>query len=375
MKKVLSILMAVLMLFVLVACAGTGEPAKTEGTEDEGLDIGIVLPTREETRWLGDEANFKKLIKDQGLNAEILFSQNDSELEKSNVETFLSKNAKVIILCPFDADAAVATVENAKAEGATVISYDRLIMDTDGIDYYTTFDNMYTGTAMGQYLIDQADGRKGLNLYLYSGALTDNNSFIYFEGAWKVLQPQIANGTFIIQNCDTAVKYKDKLELTHEEQFEILNTIDTEWSMEKSKQLAEAHLTASGPEAKGEVFVLTPADDDCARALSDVFRGDGDIDTWHITGADGVEGSVQYIIDGYQSMTVYQDTFVLAEAAIDIAKAIIAGETPPTNSSFNNGFKEVPSEQCDAVVVTRDNIVEVFFDGGVYDGDDYVNWK
>ncbi len=368
MKKTLSILIVLLMLLGLVGCADKGD---AKG----GLDIGIVLPTREETRWLADEANFKKIIAEQNLNAEILFSQNDSAAEKSNVETFISKKAKVIILCPFDAAAAVATVEEAKKEGAVVISYDRLIMETDGIDYYTTFDNLYTGRAMGQYLADQAAGRKGLNLYLYSGALTDNNSYIYFEGAWQVLQPLIADGTFIVRNCEPAVKYKDKAELTHEEQFEILSIIDTEWEMETSKKLAEAHLTASDADAKGEVFVLTPADDDCARALSDVFRTDADVDTWHITGADGTEGSVQYIIDGYQNMTVYQDTYVLCEATIDIAKAVIEGKTPPTNATFNNGTKDVPTAECDAVVVTRDNIVEVFFEGGVYDGDKYENWK
>lgn len=388
MKKTLSVILALAMVFSLAACTSPAEqvpadqgtanqaPAQTEPPASTGgLDIGIILPTREETRWLGDEANFKKIIEAEGLNAEILFSQNDSAMEKSNMETFISKGAKVVILCPFDAAAAVATAADAKKEGITVVSYDRLLTDTDNIDYYTTFDNMFTGKAMGQYLADQVNGRKGLNLYMYSGALTDNNSYIYFEGAWRVLQPLIADGTFIVRNCEAAVKYKDKLDLTREEQFEILSTIDTEWDMQVCKTLAEAHLTSSGKDAKGEVFVLTPADDDCARALSDVFRADADVTGWNITGADGTEGSVQYIIDGYQNMTVYHDTSVLCQASLDIAKAIVAGQAPATNATVNNGVFDVPTVQCDSTIVTRDNIVKEFFEAGVYDGSKYQNWK
>lgn len=346
------------------------------GAQAAGVDIGIVLPTREESRWLGDEAMFLKSIAEGGYNAQILFSEKSSAVEKTNVETLLGMGANVIVLCAYDAAAAAAAVNMASDEGAVVISYDRLIMGTDKIDYYITFDSMEVGEAQAQYLADQVEpGSKGNNLYMYAGALTDNNSFIFLDGAWSILQPLIADGTFTVRNCEKAVEYKDKAELSRDEKVAIMSTIDTEWTMSVSKTLAEAHLTAAPAEAKGTVYVLGPADDDCARALADAFLADGEVEKLYIAGADGVEASVQYIIDGKQSMTVYKDPQDLVNATFSIISALRDGKEPETNSVYNNEVTDVPSIQCDVVTVTADNIVEIFFEGGVYDGSEFINWQ
>lgn len=368
MKRLLVLLLAcVVFASMFAGCKKT--------QKKEGIDVGIILPTKQETRWLGDEAKFKKIIEEKGYNAEILFSQNSSATERTNVETLISLSAKVIVLCPYDATAAAAAANEAKKEGIKVISYDRLIMDTDAVDYYVTFDSRAVGAAQAKYLVEQAGDTKGNNLYIYSGALTDNNSFLFFEGAWKVLQPKIADGTFIVRNCPKAVELSNKPELTREEAASIMSTIDSEWSMEVCKSLAEAHLTANDASAKKICFVLGPADDDCARALSDAFYADAEVEKIFITGADGVEASVQYIIDGKQNMTVYKDPGALVQATMDIVDSILSGKEVKYDTTYNNNVKDVPSIQADVVTVTRDNIVEVFFEGGVYDGSKFTGWK
>lgn len=368
MKKVMLLLLCALIGFSIFAAPQTE-------AQKGGLDVGIVLPTKEESRWLGDEAKFKSQIAERGYNAEFLFSQNSSAIEKTNVETLITKGAKVIILCPYDATAAAAAVSDAHREGIPVISYDRLILDSEFVDYYVTFDSFSVGAAMAQYLVDQAKGTKNNNLYIYSGALTDNNSLVFFQGAWDVLQPKIADGTFIIRNSSKAVELSHKRKLTRDEYTAIMGTIDTEWNMQISKSLAEAHLTNNPASAKGLVYVLGPADDDCARALSDAFRSDAQVRKLIITGADGVEASVQYLIDGKQSMTVYKDPDTLVSAAMGIVKSLLADEEVKYDTSYYNNVIDVPSIQADVTTITRDNIVEKFFDSGVYDGSKFVNWK
>lgn len=370
MKKYIALIMSVLMVIGLLA--GCGGEAADEELSKESL-IGIVLPTKEESYWL----NCQKFLEENfaGYNYEILYSQGNSATEKTNVETFISKGAKILIYCAFDAEAAAATAEMAKEEGLTVICYDRLIMNTDAIDYYVTFDSRAVGRAQAKYLIEQAGEDKAINLYMYCGALTDNNSVLFFEGVWEVLQPALADGTFTVRNCEKAIEYKDKADLTREELVSIMQTIDSEWKMDVCKSLAEAHLAAVGAEAKGRVFVLGPQDDDCARSLSDTFRADAEVTDLTITGADGVEASVQYIIDGKQSMTVYKDTVALAEGCKAIVDALIEGKTPETNGTYNNGAIDVPAIQADVVTVTAENIAEIFFEGGVYDGSKYTGWK
>ena len=368
MKKIVAI---ALMLCLLLSCS-VAALAETQQISENAL-IGIVLPTKEESRWLNDQKYFEQYF--EGINYEILFSQNNSATEKTNVETLITKGAEVIVLCAYDAAAAAAAVNMAKDEGIVVISYDRLIMNTDKLDYYVTFDSCSVGKAQADYLISQAEGKTGVNLYMYSGALTDNNSVLFFEGAWKALQPYIADGTFIVRNCDKVEEFKDKNDLTREEMISIMQTIDSEWNMATCKALAEAHLTAAGSDAKGEVFVLGPADDDCCRALSDAFSADAEVTKLVITGADGVEASVQYIIDGKQSMTVYKDTQALVKGTLAIVDALKAGEEPATDTTYNNDAMDVPTVQAEVVTVTAENIAEIFFEGGVYDGSKFTGWQ
>ena len=366
MKKLVSLLLVLVM--VLGLCVGCG--AKDE------LDIGIVLPTKDEDRWLADEATFLKLIEEKGYKAEIMYSQADPAIEKTNVEALIEKGIKVLLICPFDGAAAASTVEMAKAEGVQVISYDRLIMGTDAVDYYVAFESLKIGEAMGNYLVQQAEayGGSGLNLYLYSGALTDNNSFTYFQGNWNALQPKIADGTFIVRNSEVAMKYKDIKDLSYDQLYEIMQSVDTEWTPSVAKSLAEANLTNAAAEEKALSFITAP-DDNTARAIADAFMADADVAEFRICGADGVEGSVQYLIDGKQDMTVYCNPAMIAVAAMELAEKLIAGEKVTSAETINNEAIDIPVIRCDVQPITRDNLVEVWLDAGVYDAANYTNYE
>lgn len=368
MKKFVSLLLILSIILSLGLFAGCGAKEK--------LDIGIVLPTKDEDRWLADEAMFLKLIEEKGYKAEIMYSQASPAVEKTNVEALIEKGIKVLLICPFDGAAAAATVEMAKAEGVTVISYDRLITGTDAVDYYVAFESLKIGEAMGQYLVDQAEayGGTGLNLYLYSGALTDNNSFTYFRGNWNSLQPKIADGTFIVRNSEVAMKYKDIKDLSYDQLYEIMQSVDTEWDPSAAKSLAEANLTNASAEEKALSFITAP-DDNTARAIADAFMADADVEEYRLCGADGVEGSVQYLIDGKQDMTVYCNPAMITVAAMELADKLIKGEAVETTETIDNGAADIKVVRCDVQAITRDNLVEVWLDGGVYKAADYTNYE
>lgn len=391
-KKLLSVLLAVsMMATALVGCGGgsteeTSGDTTTEATDDaaadtdaagdsassgDGVQVGIVLPTKDEPRWLQDQAQFEKLLGDAGFTSQVLFSQGSSATEKTNVETLISQGIEVLIICAQDASAAAASVEAAKAEGITVISYDRLITGTDAVDYYVTFDSVAVGQAQGQYLIDNAPEGTGIPLYLYAGAATDNNAFLFFEGAWKTLQPKIADGTFVIANSSEAVAVQDKNELTRDEMATIIGQITTDWDFNVAKSKAEAHLTAVGAESKGDIVILAP-NDGTARSIADVFSTDTDVTSYVITGQDSEIASVQYIIDGKQSMTVFKNTNTLASDTVTMAQKILAGETPETDTTYNNGNIDIPSKQTNVDVVTKDTVKSLLIDSGYYDASEFT---
>lgn len=334
------------------------------------VDVGIVLPTKDEPRWLQDQARFEYVIAETPYSVEVLFSQGSSATEMTNVETLIAKGVKVLIICPFDASAAAIAVENARDEGITVISYDRLITDTDAVDYYVTFDSISVGEAMGQYLAENATGL-GNPLYLYAGALTDNNSFLFFQGAWNILQPKIVEGVFVIKNSAQATAVQDTLELSREQLAAIIGEITTDWNMNVAKSKAEAHLTAMGKADKGQVYVLAP-NDGTSVAIADVFYDDTDVTKYFITGQDAEKSSVQYIIDGRQSMTVFKDTRTLASDAMNMAIEILEGKDPQTDTFYDNTVIPVPSKQSPVVIVTKDNVQEILIDSGYYEAGDFV---
>ncbi len=260
--------------------------------------------------------------------------------------------------------AAAAAVEKAKAAGVKVISYDRLITNTKAVDYFVTFDSIAVGVQQAQYLVDHASG-KGNPLYLYAGAATDANAFLFFKGAWGVLQPKIADGTFVVKNSSQAVSLQANASLTPAEAGAILRQITTNWQTDTAKNLAEINLTAVSPADKGNVFILAP-NDTTARAIADAFAADTDVKKYVVTGQDAEEASAQSILEGKQSMTVFKDVRLLVQTAVDVAVALLKGQTPATNFTYNNGMMDVAAVQSPVSSVDQASVQTALFDSGYY---------
>ena len=388
MRAIVFIVVLALSVGLLAGCTAqtSGDDKSTEGnqpadinqpTDDNKIsggnkvDVGIVLPTKEEPRWVQDETRFRDALENTNYSVEILFSQGSSSNEKQNVESLITKGIKVLIICPHDGDGAAAAAEAAKKDGITVISYDRLITGTDAVDYYVTFDSVAVGEAQGKYLIDKASG-EGNPLYLYAGAASDNNAFLFFEGAWNVLQPKIADGTFVIKNSSEAVALQDKDTLTREEMGKIIGQVTTNWDFNEAKNKAEAHLTSNSKEDKGDVYILAP-NDGTARSIADTFAADTDVSSYVVTGQDAEIASVQYIIDGKQTMTVFKDVRTLVNDSIDMAVAVLEGKTPSTTGSYNNKAADIPAKQTEVIVVEQSNVKSALIDSGYYDASEFTN--
>jgi putative multiple sugar transport system substrate-binding protein len=375
MFKKSSLYTLVSLLFIssmlLSACGTPATPTEAvQATPSAKISVGVVLPTKDEPRWIQDETRFNDAFKAAGYDVQILFSQGDSAKEKANVESLIAQGVKVIIICPQDATAAAAAADEARAAGVKVISYDRLIRDTEAVDYYVTFDSVSVGEAQAQYLVDKASGT-GNPLYLYAGAASDNNAFLFFEGAWNVLQPKIVDGTFIIKNSSEAVALQDKATLTRDEMGEIIGQVTTDWKFDVAKNLAEANLTAATAADKGNVFVLAP-NDGTARSIADTFAADTAVTSYVITGQDAEEPSVQYIIDGKQSMTVLKDVRTLVGDAIAAAVAYLSGGAPEETTTYNNGKTDVPAKPSVVVSVDKANVKEAVIDSGYWPASDFT---
>lgn len=120
-KKLISLLCVASLLIGLLAGCGSSGSAQTaaekpaaEKAASGTVQVGIVLPTKDEPRWLQDQAQFESILGDAGFTNQVMFSQGSSATEKTNVETLISKGISVLIICAQDGAAAAAAVEEAK---------------------------------------------------------------------------------------------------------------------------------------------------------------------------------------------------------------------------------------------------------------------
>ncbi|MFC3746665.1 sugar ABC transporter substrate-binding protein [Paenibacillus sp. GCM10012306] len=368
--KVISLLLIITVFGAMLSACNNGSGSGSGSGSGKKVDVGIVLPTKDEPRWVQDEQRFKDALSSTKYSTDILFSQGSSAKEKENVQTLINKGIKVLIICPQDGDAAASAVEEAKKEGITVIAYDRLITKTEAVDYYVTFDSKAVGAAQAQYLVDHAKGN-GQPLYLYAGAASDNNAFLFFEGAWTVLQPKIADGTFKIANSSEAVALQGSKELSRDQLGKIIGQVTTNWDANEAKNKAQTHLTSATADLKGDVSILAP-NDGTARSIADVFAADSAITSFVVTGQDAEKASIQYVIDGKQSMTVFKDVRTLVKDAINTAVSVLDGHTPETTGEYDNGTKNVKAKQTDVISVDKGNVKKEIIDSGYYKADEFT---
>lgn len=351
MKKLLVLVMAIALVLSMVACT----PKK-----DATLDIGIVLPTQNEERWTQDKDRFEAAAANTDYSMEILFSEGDSAVEATNIDTLISKGVKVLIICAHDSEAAKAAVQRAIDAGVKVIAYDRII-DLAGVSFYVTFDSMVVGNQQGQFLIDNATGT-GNELYLFSGGTWEGNAPLFFRGAWETLQPKIADGTFKVMNIPSHTAYMNKAVLTTEEALVMMKQADTNWSPEDTATLAANHATTY-PASGTKAYFLAP-NDFTSRAIHDAFMNAGVTDVI-ITGQDADILSVARVQEGTQSMTVLKDVRTLVATAIEIADLLLKGEALPAATHYY-GEAKVPAVPASVVVVTPENVNVEIVDSGYY---------
>jgi trehalose/maltose transport system substrate-binding protein len=152
---------------------------------------------------------------------------------------------------------------------------------------------------------------------------------------------------------------------------DIISQITTNWDFDDAKSLAEANLTAASADDKGDVFILAP-NDGTARAIADAFGADTDVDSFVVTGQDAEIASVQYIIDGKQSMTVLKDVRNLVDDAISVAVSVVEGETVATTGEYDNGVTMVPAIQSEVITVDRSNVIEAIIESGYWDASEFT---
>ena len=384
-KKLLSALLSVAMVAtLLVGCGGGGAstttadaPATDSAASDTAADapaadapaaeangkkVGVAMPTQSSERWINDGANMKKQLEALGYEVDLQYAEDDVQAQVSQIENMIASGVNCLVIAAIDSSALVNVEAQAKAAGIPVIAYDRLLMDTDAVSYYATFDNKGVGTAIGKYIEEKKDLANTSETYtieFFMGSPDDNNAHMLYAGLMEVLQPYLDNGTLICKSGRTSFD----------------DTCILRWSQETAQQNCENYLT--GFYADEDLDICATAFDGFAYGCKAALEGAGyTADNWPlVTGQDAELMATKNIIAGTQTMSIYKDTRLLAEKCVTMVQAVLEGKEPEINDTeqYNNNVITVPSYLCTPVAVDQDNYKEIIVDGGYYTEDQLAN--
>ena len=345
---------AVLAVATALSAAALGTVAGAE--ESKGL-IGVAMPTQDLQRWNQDGENMKAELEAKGYEVDLQFAGNDSAQQASQIENMIANGDQLLVVASIDGDSLGTVLAQAKEAGIPVISYDRLIMNTDAISYYATFDNYLVGKTQGQFIVDalDLDNQDGpFNIELFTGDPGDNNCNFFFGGAMDVLQKYIDEGKLVVKSGQT--------------EFEQVATAN--WDSAKAQDRMDTIIAGNYSDGTNLDAVLCSNDSTALgveNALAASYTGEYPI----ITGQDCDTPNVKNLVAGKQAMSVFKDTRALASAVVKMVDSIMKGEEPEVNDteSYDNGTGVIPTYLCDPVVVTVDNYKEMLIDSGYYTED------
>lgn len=320
--------------------------------------VGISLPTKDLMRWAQDGDQMKKEFETLGYTVDLQYASNTVKTQVLQIENMINSGCDVLIIAAIESSSLGEVLNKAKSKNIPVIAYDRLIYETDSVDYYVTFDNYRVGQIQAEYIVNSLNlnNTKGpYNIEITAGDPSDMFAAQFYQGAMDVLEPYIDSGKLNI--------------VSGQKDFKDVAT--DSWKTAKAQERAE-NIISAYYQGGIQIDAWLCSNDSTAlgviNALEKYYKGT----TYPvITGQDCDISSVKCIITGKQAMSVFKDTRTLASQAVKMGSQILNGQDVDVNDTqtYNNSKKIVPTYACDPVFVTADNYRTVLIDSGYYTED------
>ena len=364
MKKFLSYALAATLAFSAVAAAA---PAKQVFAE-ETKTVGIAMPTNSLERWNRDGAYLDEQFKAAGYNTILKYSDNNTDQQNNDIQNMIADGVDLLLITAVDGETLSQTLAEAKEKNIPVVAYDRLIMNTDSVSVYVSFDNYTVGKLQGEFVeekLDLANAEGPFNIEFTAGDPADNNAGYFFNGAFDVLKPYIDEGKLNVVSGQTS--------------FEQVAT--AQWSTDTALERFQ-NILASYYADGTQLDVALCSNDSTALGVAQAITSDyAGSNTPIVTGQDGDIANLRNVVDGIQTMTVYKNVADEAAVTLDVAKAILAGdpiddsllanlsaEAAFDTESYDNGTGIIPSYLLVPWTVTADDLQKLV-DTGLYKWD------
>jgi D-xylose transport system substrate-binding protein len=292
----------------------------------EKIKIGFALEATTGERWQTDLDAFETRAKQLGAQVVSADAKGDDDRQLQQVKEMLQGGIRVLVLLPHDTVKAAAIANAAKAANVKVISYDRLVRNSD-VDLYITFNRMEIGKMQAEALVQKAP--KG-NYVLIAGSSNDEGARALHDAQMSVLQPYVARGDIKIVADDY-----------------IQDWVPTDAYLAMQKVLDAT---------RGDIAAVVASNDGMAGGAIQALREKNLAGKVAVSGQDADLAAVICVAQGTQTMTIYKPIMQQASRAAEEAVRLAKGESPQGDIAVNNGKVKVPVILLKPVLVTRNNI-------------------
>lgn len=292
---------------------------------EDKIKIGFLVHDIVTERWRTEMENFSKKITELGGEPVTRNAFGDAQEQIKQGKELIDGGVKVIAVVAQNGKALAELVDYANKKGATIIAYDRMILNCD-LPYYISFNSVMVGELMADYALKLKP--KG-NYVVLSGPSTDNNAILVKKGIMNKLGPSIKKG-------DIKVLADQEME---------------SWNALSSMMFMEDFLSSN----KTPIDAVITSGDDMASGALDAMKIDK-LNIPVLTGQNATIEACKNIMQGFQTMTVYKDFVKLSSEGATLSMKIAKGEKIKTKATTNNGKINVPSILFDPVVIDKTNL-------------------
>ena len=288
--------------------------------------IGFSIEAMNGERWQTDLDSFEKTARQLGADVISADAKGNDDLQLRQVNDMIKAGIAVLVLLPRDTTTASRMVDAAKSANVKVISYDRLILNSD-VDLYVSFDGVEIGRMQAEYLVSHKP--KG-NYVLIAGSPNDEGAKTLHDAQMKVLQPSIQRGDIKV----------------------IADGYMKDWMPTEAYLFAVKAIESS----QGDLAAVLTSNDGLASGAIEALHDHHLNGKVLVSGQDADLMAIISIVRGDQAMTVYKPVTIEAAKAAEAAVHMAKGEKPGANGTINNGKAMVPTIMLKPVLVTKDNI-------------------
>lgn len=274
------------------ASAPASAPAASESAAAGGCTVAVSWNNFQQPRWAAtDKPNIQKTVEAGGgtyIDADANLS---NEQQLTDIDTLISKGAKVLILLAQDQNAVLPGLQKAKDAGIPVIAYDRLIEDPAVL--YITFNNVGVGKAEADAIIKKVP--KG-NYVLIKGDPGDPNASTFLPQGWDEagLKDKVASGDIVVLNGPDG-------------------TFTDAWKTEKAQSNMEAIIDKAVADGK-KIDAILAENDSTALGVAAALQAKS-YGFPPLSGQDGDPANLNNVALGKQYVDVWKNSNELGKAA------------------------------------------------------------